>query len=86
MKIYTVTTLVEDAYSGCSAYSEPFLTEEDMNEYYESEIEYMKNEYSVQEKNTEETTPKTSYDGIVKKFELWTETNYIVITVRVCEK
>ncbi len=84
MKIYTVTTMVEDTYSGSSAYSEPFLTEEDMNEYYEAEIEYMKNEYEISEENIDEVMPaEISYDNVIKKTELWKEGINIDITVRV---
>lgn len=89
MKIYTVTTLVEDTYSGSSAYSEPFLTEEDMEEYYEAEIEYMKDEYGISENNIDEFTAlaNTASDGVIKKTEMLVrEGIYIDIAVRVFKK
>ena len=87
MKIYIVTTLVENTYSGSSVYCEPFLAEEDMNKYYESEIEYMKNEYNISENDIKEFNPtKILHDGILKKTQMQREGISIDITAEMCEK
>lgn len=45
-KIFQVTTLIEEC-DGNNAYAEPFLNEQDAEDYFDNEVAYLKKEYEV---------------------------------------
>lgn len=88
MTIYTITTLVTDSNSDSCAYSEPFLSQDEADGYYEAETGYYIEEYNANEGDIDEFVPKRDYgDGIIKAMKVWASPGvYIEVTYKKHEK